>query len=224
MNKRVATARRRVKRRPYDASRRREAAARNREAIFAAAKRLFLTRGYAGTTMEEVAAEASVALDTVYASVGPKPALFRLLVEGAISGTDRQVPVMERDYVSAIRATPTPGAKLDVYADAIAAIQRRLAPLFDILRSAAPVDAALAALWDSVQRRRARNMPLLVDELARTGGLREDVSRRDAADLIWAVNSIEVYVLLTKTRRWAHARYAPWLAGTLKRLLLRDSG
>jgi hypothetical protein len=47
-----------------------------------------------------------IALDTVYATVGKKPTLFRLLVEAVISGHNEAVPAEERDYVHAIRAEP----------------------------------------------------------------------------------------------------------------------
>jgi AcrR family transcriptional regulator len=69
-----------------------------------ASRGLFLDRGYAATTMPAIAAAAGIAVDTVYAAVGKKPALFGLLVEAAISGGDGAVPALDRDYVRAIRA------------------------------------------------------------------------------------------------------------------------
>ena len=54
-----------VKRR-YDVSKRREAAARTRQAILDAALELFTFRGYAATPMTAIAERANVALDTVY--------------------------------------------------------------------------------------------------------------------------------------------------------------
>src|ERR1700730_7037396 len=72
-----------VKRR-YDATKRREAAARTRQAILDAALELFSVRGYSATSMAAIAARADVALDTVYASVGRKTELARLLIEAAI--------------------------------------------------------------------------------------------------------------------------------------------
>ena len=74
--------------RPYNVARRRAAAQRTRRAILDAATRLFIERGYAATTVADIAVAAGVALDTIYAVVGRKPTLFRLLVETAISGTD----------------------------------------------------------------------------------------------------------------------------------------
>jgi len=79
---------------------------RTHEGIIDAARRIFLDKGYAATTMPAIAQAAGVALDTVYATAGKKPALFRLLIEMAIAGDDGEVPVEEREYVRAIRARP----------------------------------------------------------------------------------------------------------------------
>lgn len=75
--------------RRYDASQRRAAATTTRTSILAAARTLFIERGYVATTMAAIADFAGVALDTVYASVGPKPQLFRLLIESAIDPDHR---------------------------------------------------------------------------------------------------------------------------------------
>ena len=110
------------KRRAYDSSSRQESARATRQVILAAARRLFLKQGYAATTMPEIARAAGVALDTVYAAVGKKPALFRLLVETAISGEGDAVVAEQRDYVQAIRAEPDAARKLRIYAAAICKI------------------------------------------------------------------------------------------------------
>src|SRR5215831_10681159 len=83
--------------RRYDASRRQEAALQTRLVIAAAARDLFVARGYIGTTMAAIAEAAGISHETVYATFGPKPALFRHLVEIALSGTDEPVPALERE-------------------------------------------------------------------------------------------------------------------------------
>ena len=213
----------RVKTRPYHSPRRREAAERTRRAILGAATRLFVERGYVATTMTAIAAEAGVALDTVYAVVGPKPALFRLLIEAAISGTDQPVPAEERNYVREILAEPDPRRKLERYARAVRETQGRLAPLFRVLRQAASAEPELARLWQEIAERRAQNMRRLVADVVAAGGLRKDVSADEAADLIWATNSSEFYTLLVFERGWGPERYERWLATAWVRLLLRDS-
>jgi AcrR family transcriptional regulator len=210
-----------VKRRAYDSSSRKEAAKATRQSIFDAARRLFLERGYAGTTMPAIAQAAGVALDTVYATVGKKPTLFRLLIETAISGRDEAVPAEERDYVRAIRAEPDATRKLQVYAAALRTIQPRLAPLFQVLQAAAPLDPDLKTLWQEISQRRAANMRLLAKELAGTGRLRAGLSVPMVADIIWSMNSPEFYVLLVEQRGWSPEEFECWLAEAWVRLLLK---
>ncbi|MBA8795473.1 AcrR family transcriptional regulator [Friedmanniella endophytica] len=207
-------------RRRYDTSNRRAAAEQTRERVLAAAHERFLADGYAATTVAAVARAAGVAADTVYASVGRKPALFRELVERALSGTARAVPGRERDYAVALRAAPDARAKLAVYAGAVAALQGRLAPLFLVLREAAAAEPELAALWSGIAERRARNMRELADDLLVTGELRSDLSRDEIADVIWTMNSAEYYAQLVVERGWSPERFADWLLDAWSRLLL----
>jgi hypothetical protein len=164
-----------------------------------------------------------VALDTIYAVVGRKPTLFRLLIETAISGTDEPVALEQRDYVTAVRAEPDAARKLEVYAQAVRTAHGRMAPLLRVLQAAAPVEPELAEVWHDIAERRARNMRLLAAELAGRGSLREGVSIEEAADVIWATNSVELYVLLVHERGWGADRYARWLADAWRRLLLQHT-
>lgn len=211
---------RRIKKRVYDSSSRQAAAGRTRQSILDAARRVFLEKGYAAATMPAIADAAGVALDTVYATVGKKPALFRLLIEMAISGSDRAVPAEERDYVQAIRQEKDAAKKLQIYAAALRSIQQRLAPLFLVLQGAAPLDSELAALWESIAQRRARNMRLFATDLAATGRLRRHLSVAKAADIIWSMNSPEFYLLLVQQRGWSPKEFEDYLADSWIRLLL----
>lgn len=206
--------------RRYDSGRRQAAAQQTRQNIVSVARRLFLERGYVATTMSAIAEEAGVALDTVYASVGPKPALFRHLVEIALSGEDEPVTAEERDYVREIRAEPDPHRKIARYTRAIRHIQGRLAPLFQQLRDAARTDPQLAELWSEIAQRRAANMRLFAADLATAGGLREGVTVEEAADIVWATNAPEFYLLLVEERGWEPERFERWLADAWSRLLL----
>jgi AcrR family transcriptional regulator len=207
-----------VKRRGYDNSRRRSASQRRRAEILAAARGLFVEHGYLGTTMTAVAERAEVSLDTVYELVGRKPALFRMLVETAISGRDQEVPAEQRDYVLAIHAEPTAAGKLARYAEALPAIHARLAPLLQVVQAAASAEPDLARLWFDIGERRAENMRRMAAELEATGELA--VPADEAADVLWATNSPELYLLLVHRRGWSDDRYGRWLATSWRRLLL----
>ncbi len=206
--------------RNYNSNLRQEAASHTRRAIIDAARRLFIERGYAAATMQDIAAAAGITLDTVYASIGKKPALFRLLIESAISGMDSAVPAEQRDYVKAIRAESDARKKLAIYANALGAIQPRLAPLFRVLQQAAVIDPGLGALWAEIARRRAANMELLAKDLIASDGLRRELSQRRVADILWSMNAPEFYLLLVESRGWTPAEYENWLADAWARLLI----
>ncbi|MGC5258533.1 TetR/AcrR family transcriptional regulator [Gordonia sp. DT218] len=206
--------------RRYDSSRRRAAAEETRTRILEAARRLFIADGYAVTTVAAIARQADVVPDTVYATVGRKAALFRALIELALSGTGQPVPGAQRDYAERVRAASDPHRKLAIYAEAVTAIQARLAPLFLVLREASAVDAELKALWDEITRRRSDNMRALAADLASTGATRADLTVDEMADVIWTMNSSEYYSLLVIDRGWSERRFCEWLLDSWSRLLL----
>ena len=158
-----------------------------------------------------------MALDTVYASAGRKPELARLLIETAISGTDRAVPAEQRDYVRAIQAAPDAATKIAIYAAAMSAIAPRMALVLSIIQQASDAPE-LAALWTEIGERRAANMRLFVADLGTAAALRLDPDQ--AADVVWATNAPELYQLLVTQRGWTPQRYQQFLADTWNRLLL----
>jgi AcrR family transcriptional regulator len=206
--------------RPYRSAVREASAARTRLDVLDAARRVLAARGYAAMTMQEVAREAGVALDTVYATAGPKPVLVRLLVETAISGGADPVPAEEREYVRRIRAEPRARRKLELYAGALATIQPRLAPVVAALQTAAPAHPELAALWTEISERRARNMRRLADDLLATGEVRPGLTAGELADVLWTTTAPELYLLLARDRGWTPERFGAWLPDAWARLLL----
>jgi AcrR family transcriptional regulator len=207
--------------RRYDASGRRAAARETRARIVDTGHRLFLERGYAATRMAEVAQEAGVSLETVYTSVGTKSALIRHLVEIALSGTDEPVPALERASTQEIRDQPDPRQKLVMFAGVVRRLNERVAPLWALIREAAAGDPELKALADELDQRRAGHMRVFVAEsLEATGALRPGLSLETAADIVWATNAPEFFLLLVRDRGWDADFFERWLADTWTRLLL----
>jgi AcrR family transcriptional regulator len=207
-------------RRAYDSTARREGARSRQRAILESARHLFAKHGYAATSMPAIAKHAHVALDTIYASIGTKPKLLRLLIESALSGEDEAVEAERRDYVRAIRKEVDAVAKLRIYAKAIGTIQLRLAPILQVLTAAAPTDPDLAELWAEIATRRAANMLEFAKDLKATGRLRPDLSVEMTADIIWSMNAPEYYLLLVGQRGWSSEQFAAYLEDAWTRLLL----
>ncbi len=206
--------------RGYHSPRRVEQAAATRHAVLAAARELFASNGYSATTIAEIASLARVSVDTIYATVGRKPALLRELVETAISGTDQAVPADKRDYVIRIGEASTAVDKLTIYAHAITAIQERMAPVFLALRDAATSDTECAELWTQITERRATNMRRFATDLRSTGELRDDLTDDQVADIVWTMNSAEYWDLIVRERGWTPAQFTEWLIDAWPRLLL----
>jgi AcrR family transcriptional regulator len=207
--------------RTYHSPRRAEQAAATRVAVLSAARELFVSNGYNATTIADIAERARVSLDTIYATVGRKPALLRELVETAISGIEQAVPAEQRDYVQRIGAANTALDKITIYARAITAIQQRMAPVFLALRAAAATDADCASLWSEIATRRATNMRAFAADLRGTGELREDLTDDRIADVIWSMNAAEYWDLLVRERGWTPDQFRDWLTDAWTRLLLR---
>ena len=209
-----------VKRRAYDGFGRQTQSAATRQRIVEAARTLILERGYRATTIAAIADQAGVNTDSVYELVGRKPLVLRELIEQAVSGTDHAVTAEDRAHVKAMRAEPDPVKKLALYAHAVRQTQQRMAPLFLALRDASSTEPEAQQVWREISDRRAENMRKLVKDLRASGGLRRDLSTQQAADIVWATNSAELFVLLTVDRRWSPRRYERWLADSWCRLLL----
>lgn len=212
---------REVKRRRYDASRRQARSAETRQRIIDAASSLMLTAGYRATSVATIATHAGVNVDTVYHLVGRKPVIVRELIEQALSGTDHPVPAEQREYVRAIRAEPDPTRKLAMYAGAVRRTLERLAPLFRVIREAAPSEPEVTAVWKEISDRRAANMRTFITDVNATGALREGLSVERAADIVWTLNSPDVYLLVTEERGWSPEEFEGWLADSWVRILLR---
>jgi AcrR family transcriptional regulator len=187
--------------------------------VLRSARELFVRDGYDATTVSAVARGAQVSVDTVYASVGRKPELVLAVIDMLLGQGEEPVPAQDRDYVRAVRAAPTAGEKIAVYAAALARLMPATAPLLAALRRAAEVDAACAAAWTRLVDRRAANMRLFAADLRATGELRTDLDIEEVADIVWSTNAVEYYLLLT-SRGWDAERYGRLLADLWSRVLL----
>lgn len=187
-----------VKTRRYHSPARRQQAEATRGAVLRSAQALFTTRGYADTSVADIAHRAKVSVDTVYASVGRKPQLLLAVHDMILGSSEEPVPTEERDYVRRIREAADAEDKIRVYAEALASLLPRTVPLNLALREAGASEPQCRELRDSISRRRRANMRLFAAELRTTGRLRTDLTDELAADLVWSTNSPEYFQLLTE--------------------------
>lgn len=204
--------------RVYRSSLRAEQARRTRALVVDAAATCFLRSGYAGATMKEIAAEAGVALQTVFAQ-GGKSALLLAVVDRAVAGDDDDRPVLERDPLRELLEIRDRAPKLALLRDLTLAWQPVAAPVLRVFRDAAATDPEVAAAWTEYEDRRYRDLTRLVASFAHL--LRDGLRVERATDVLWAVASTETADNLVVARGWTTEAYADWFADTVDRLLLR---
>jgi TetR/AcrR family transcriptional regulator, regulator of autoinduction and epiphytic fitness len=186
-----------------------------RRAVVDAARSLFAERGYHATTIDAISDRADVPPATVYRLFASKLGILKAMLDVSIAGDDQPLSLPERPEVSALAAEPDPAALLAGFAGMTVAINIRSSDVYRILTSAAGSDPAAAELLADYRRQRARGQRRIAGALARAGALAPGLRERDAADLVHALMSPELYQLLVIDRGWSPARYEQWLARTL---------
>jgi len=212
----------RVKRtqRTYRSPLREEAARRTREAVVQAAAEVFAEEGYAGATIEQVAARAGVSRPTVF-GVGSKAQLFALARQRAANGGSLTA---NDEGFRQLLAIPDARRLLEEFAAFTAAISQRLGPLQLVLEQAAGTDPELAQLLESSQQELLECARGIVAAAAATGSLRRDIPREAAADMLWLQIQPANYRRLVKERGWSHHAFERWHAAAMIAALLEPEG
>ena len=202
-------------RRRYDSARRQAQAGHTRTAVIDAARRLFLDRGFAATTMPAVAADAGVSVQTVYKVFGSKTRLAKSVFDTSMAGDDEPETMLERPALARVRDEPDPRRMFQLYGDFLAVVAPRHVPIQLVIRDAAGSDPDARAVWDELQAERLRGMSMFAQALRDRGHLRAGISAQVARDVLWTYNSAEVFELLVLQRGWTSKRYGRWVADAL---------
>jgi AcrR family transcriptional regulator len=206
--------------RRYNSTRRQAQAAETRRQIVEAARRLFAEHGYTGTTMEMLARQAGVAIETVYAIFGNKRAILSRLVDVSVGGDETPVALLDRPGPQATLHEPDQRRQVRLFAHDIREIMERMSPIFEMLRIAAKTEPDIAILLKRLLQERLEGMTFFIHAIRNNGPLRHGLDELSAAETAWAVSSAEMYRLLTIDRAWSGDQYEHWLGDTLITLLL----
>ena len=199
-------------RRRYSSTLRQGQAAATRRAVLDAARDLFVAKGYAATTLEEIATRAGVSKPTVFSAVGNKQAVLKQVRDIAIAGDDQPVAVRDRPLTERVRAEPDRQRAIGLLAQHLTDVAARYAPVFDLLRAAAANgEHEIKALWETEEQQRLAGARLWIDTLRAKPGppLRGDL--RAAVDTLWLYMAPDHYTRLVTQRHWTPQRYRRWL-------------
>ena len=209
-------------RRRYESPRRREQAAATRRQILQAAQRLFEEQGYAATTMAAIAKEAGVALKTVYIAFETKGGLLRALWHLLLRGDEGEAPVGERDWYLEVLNEPDPAEQLRLNARNSRTAKERMGQVLDVIRTAAPTDPDIGALWERIQSNYLDNQRAIIESIAKKKALNKRLDVDSATDVLWTINHPSLWQALVGDRGWTPERYEEWCAGGATVLILED--
>jgi AcrR family transcriptional regulator len=195
-----------------------------RAAVVDAARDLFVERGYGATTIDTISEVAGVPQATVYRLFSSKHGILKSLLDVSIAGDDEDVPMAQRPHVQSLLAASDPMAQLSGFVAVAVDVNRRVAPIHRVLLGAADTDPEPAELLAELTQQRQRGQRVIARSLAKVGALRPGLRERDAADVVHALLSPELYRLLVVDRGWKVDRYERWLVTTLAEQLLPPSG
>jgi len=195
-------------------NRREVAAAETRREILRAARRLFTRYGYANTSVPQIAAEAGVAVQTIYSSVGSKAALVLAL-------NDLIDEEAELAQVAAEVAQQTqPAALIAAGVRLTRQLNERCGDLIRVLLSAEPADTDAAAAVADGMRRHERGAATVAARLGSLGALRADLTPEQAASVFSMMTSPASWRQLTQDSGWTFDETEAWLRASLAQLLL----
>jgi AcrR family transcriptional regulator len=183
--------------------------------VIDAARSLFIEGGYATTTIAAISRRADVPEPTVYRLFSSKLGILKVLLDVSIAGDDEPIAVHERPSVASLFDEPDPHKVLAGFAAVTTQINQRTNDLYSVLSRAADSDAEAAVLVGTLRQQRDRGQEQIVQALHRKQKLRAGLKARDAADLVHALMSPEVYRLLVTDRSWTPNRYQQWVTDTL---------
>ncbi len=207
----------------YVSPRRQEQAAATRRAILIAARRRFEQDGYVATSMPAVAANAGVAVKTVYLAFRTKADLLRAVWDDRLAGDEGRVPVLERAWYQDLEDDERPGAKLRLLATQSGGVKARTGRLLIVIRDAASTDAPIAELWAEIEAKLLEVSSDIVRQLADANALDPELDPVAALDALWTLNHPSTWHLLVVQRGWSDEQYQKWLERTFVALLLTSS-
>jgi len=195
--------------RRYDATRRRDAAARTRERVLDTAETLFLRHGYAATTVTAIARAAGVSDVLLYKSFGGKAGLVLAIQRRGLAGAG-PVPAPHRSDQAAAEERSAVEL-ICTWAHLAGEVAPRATPITLLVCDAAAQHQELVRVQAEIDRQRLDRMTLNAHRLTHRPGTRTDLSIEQIRDVLWTYSAPQIYDLLVLRRRWPIPAYVDFL-------------
>ena len=188
-----------------------------RRKIVTAAAELFIADGYHVTTLEQIAARAGVAVQTVYFHFGNKRTVLKEAVDVAAVGDDEPAALLERPWLEEAKAESDPRRVIELWTANGRNILTRVGPIMRVVRDAAVVDPEMAEQWATNETQTAAAFRVLAEQLDSMGALRVPVD--EATDILCAICGLGMYLVLSD-RGWSDSQWERFASDTLAYALL----
>jgi AcrR family transcriptional regulator len=195
--------------RSYDATRRQARAQETRQRVMDAAHDLFIDRGYARTTITDIARDADVSAETIYAGFGNKPALLRRIWYARFRGDEQDVRFLDRPEIQEMLAEPDLVLRLHRHADVVTPVFRRFVPLHRVLEAAAASEPSAAEMVAEYDAGRLDACTHYARAAKKTGQLA--VSTAECRDILSATLDGTLWHRLVHEGGWTDRRFAAFL-------------
>jgi AcrR family transcriptional regulator len=200
--------------RTYQSARRTQAAADTRAAILDAALRLFCEHGYGKVTVQDIAREASTAVQTVYASTGGKVAILGTLIEEAMGDP------IAAETLSAVDECADASEAIRVLVHGVRVDNERYHHIIQVMKDAATLDDTAAGVLARSDEMYRQYLEQAVDHVRKAGTLRPGLTPERAADIAWYYLGHQSWSLLAVSRQWPWDDAEQWVAEQLTAALL----
>jgi AcrR family transcriptional regulator len=205
-----------VEKRPPSPGRRQEYAEQTRQAVIEAARKLFSTRGYAQTKVDDIAALARVSPMTIYSGLGGKTGLLRILMDLWSTTPGNDIALED------IRAQTDPNVVIEKVALTVRQMRESFADIAYFMHDAAPNDPEVTAnLAIATERYRAWCSDV-IKHLQKLRAIRRGLSMEEATDILWFFFGYWGYYTLHNENGWTYERAQGWLTDTARQTLLRS--
>ncbi len=201
-----------IPKRVYNSSTRQAQAAKTRERILAAARKLFQEQGFELVTIDHLAKAAKVSSPTIYALFQSKRGILHALLDQSFPSRESLVEQAQKEK--------SPEKRLALAAKIARQMYDAEKQQIDMFSGAMVLAPEFKKLAQEREQRRYKRLKETLHTL--TQCLPEDLTLTQAHDILWAFTGRDMYRLFVVERNWSPEDYEQWLTQLLKKVLLKS--
>jgi AcrR family transcriptional regulator len=167
--------------------------------------------------MAGIAAEAGVAVQSLYLIFGSKLDILKAALDVAVVGDFEPVPLLEREWVRQLAETPDGPAAVRLLISEVKRILGRTYPIYAVVQAAAASEAG--ELLAENKRQRHEGNRVKAEVLSRKPGFARGLTIATAADMIYGLAGEDLYGVLVVDRGWSTEKWERWCANILVGIL-----